>query len=201
MLAPAGRTVRCSSCTHQWHAAPPAASFAAAVEAEVAAATNETLADVAAAPVATEAAAAPKKVKTPLNIPVRPFQIAAPVLGVVWLVLAYMTYLPHFSRHASPGLEFNEVRMEPKIEGEKTSFVVSGGIVNHESDERQIPTVRVTLRTANDDVIWQREYPVNKPLKGGAVYPFKIANVDTSRGADVAAVELDLGNSTQLRAR
>ena len=216
-LVPAGRTVRCGVCSHSWHVdAPPSAdgktpagvadspSFAEAVAMEMDAASDAAEPAIAAeatpkAPEATDQSSA--KARKTITIPVQPFKIAAPVLAAVWVTLAYLTYLPHFSHSALEGLEFSEVRMEPKIEGEKTSFVLFGGIVNHGANARVIPSVRVTLRTAAGDAIWQREYPVNKPLKAGAVYPFKIANVDTARGADVAIVALDMGNAALLRAR
>ncbi len=200
LLMPAGRTVRCSACSHSWHADAPSAaatpSFADAVEIEMAPS-----GDMPEPAAAVKVADPVKKTRKPLNIPVRPFKMAAPALAALWLILAYLTYTPHFGRAALEGVEFSDVRMEPKMEGEKTSFVISGGIVNHSADAHQIPSVRVTLLTAEGNTIWEREYPVNKPLKAGDVYPFKIANADTARGMDVATVQLDMGNAAQLRAR
>ncbi len=197
LLAPAGRSVRCGSCSHQWHAPAPSPSFAAAVEAEVAALEGGVVTNAA----ASVASAKPAKKSKLLSLPVKPFKIAVPALAAVWLAVAYIAYSPMWSNNATRDLAFNEVRMEPEVNDVKTTYVLSGGIVNHGAEQRIIPSVRVELKTSEGKAFWSREYPVNKVIKGGEVWPFKIANVETSRAADVAEVVVDIGNGMQLMVR
>jgi len=197
LLVPAGRSVRCGSCSHQWHASAPSTSFAAAVEAEVAALEGATVVQ----PTAVVAKATPAKKLKLSNLPVKPFKIAVPALVAVWLAVAYIAYSPLWTHTSTQDLAFNEVRMEPEVNDMKTTYVLSGGIVNHGAEQRTIPSVRVALKTSEGEAFWSREYPVNITIKGGEVWPFKIANVETSRAADVAEVVVDMGNGMQLMVR
>jgi hypothetical protein len=202
LLMPAGRTVRCGSCSHQWLAVPSgnASAAVAAQEASLAIPTPEA-ANPTVTPTVPAAPSFVQKFLLKINaLPVLPFKIAVPVLALIWAVIAFFAYAPHGNK-TSEGLSFSEVRMEPKAEGEKTSFVISGSIVNHAPDERNIPSVRVALQKRDGSQFWTREYPVNKPLAAGEVYPFKIANVETAFADDVQHVIVDMGSSMQLMVR
>jgi|GEM_PF-1987503 len=118
-ITAAGRTVKCSSCQHQWHAMLPAPK--APVEAEqqpilvdtsfleqLARATDAPDESIAAQvePAAVEAVQAPaaeqpalaaaKTVKHPFvfPFPIWPFKLAAPSLALCWLALAMLAYFP-----------------------------------------------------------------------------------------------------------
>ena len=145
----------------------------------------------------------------------RPFKIAAPVLALVWAILAFIAYFPHwhhapvlsgiyrtFGIEPTDGLVFADVHMEKSVgQGGKTQFILSGSIVNHAAMLRNVPTVRVKLKTADGKTVWSREYAVNVALKAGEVYPFRIANVETSFGANVTSIVLDVGHALQLMMR
>jgi hypothetical protein len=237
-----GRTVRCSRCSHEWHAprevdtavgepldinallreapqaeaetiVPPEApsesndDFFAKLEAELKSAPGaEPSAQIFSAVVTTPA----RKPK----LTAKPFKIAVPLLAACWLAAALVTYFPRWQEAPvlkniyqalgvtpTDGLIFSDVAMEREQNGAKTKFILSGSIRNHSSQVRKVPTVRVTLRDKNNKAIWGREYPVNKELKGGEVYPFRIANVETSFASNVSTIVVDIGNSLQLLVR
>jgi len=220
LLAPAGRTVRCGSCTHSWFVTPPAASTSKIeVEAPEPSVVTEDASFLAALSAITSmdetpaAAASTPRFPFP-TIPVRPFKIAAPVLAGIWFILAFITYSHSWNNAPllsaiyrlmgdknTSNLAFTEVRMEHETEGPKTRFILSGSIVNRGTDARTIPSVRVALKNTGGESFWTREYPVNKPLAGGEAYPFKIANVETTFASDVQAITLDMGNGMQLMVR
>jgi len=144
----------------------------------------------------------------------KPFKIAAPVLAVVWLVLAFVAYFPSWMElpilkglyhaagvNSTENLVFSDVTMERVHEGSKTKFILAGSIRNHGNVLRKVPTVRVSLRDKNNKAIWGRNYPVNTELKAGEVYPFRIANVETVFASNVSSIVVDMGNSLELLVR
>lgn len=142
------------------------------------------------------------------------YKIAAPVLAACWVVLAFFTYLPSWSKApvlsgiykalgATPteGLSFIDVTMTREQEGSKTKFILAGSIRNASSEARLVPTVRVLLKDKQNKTLWGREYPVNTELKAGEVYPFRISNVETAFAKSVARIAVDMGNPMQLMVR
>jgi hypothetical protein len=201
LIPPAGRKVRCGKCTHQWHVTLPKP---AEPEKEYVPAPEITA--------LTAGMHVPVVVKR--NIPVKPFKIAVPVLALVWVVLAFITYFhggmkapvlsgiySAFGITSTDGLLFADLHMDREQDGSKTRFILSGSIVNHAAEARTVPTVRVMLKDKAGKQVWTREYPVNVALKAGEVYPFRIANVETSFAGNVTNIVLDMGHSLQLMMR
>ncbi len=221
--------MRCGHCKHEWHAWPAAMQEILEAPAHVdsvASATEEVrnFADDATAAAAFAAFEIPsvKKDKKPWYAPVlaflpsraTPFVVAAPVLATVWLVLAFITYMPSWSKSDAlsgvyaavgatnmDGLTFSDITMEKEENEGKTRYIIAGHISNFGAEDRTIPSVRVELQNAKRDVLWGREYPTRKTLKAGEVYPFKISNVETSFGESVERIVVDMGNSMQLMVR
>lgn len=167
--------------------------------------------DAAAAPAAPAAA---KKPAPPLKIPVKPFMIAAPTMAALWLIFAVMAHYPSWIEapvfggiyrtlgvHTTEGILFEDLSLQQQKEEGKTKYILSGSIANHASVDRVVPSVRVMLSDAEGDKIWEHEYVVNEPLKGGEVYPFRIDNVETSFGDKVSTVVIDVGHKLQLMMR
>lgn len=163
-----------------------------------------------------KAQAQPKPAKAKRKpIDIKPFKIAVPVLAVLWIVLAFITYFPSwmnapvlggiyrtFGVAPTDGLIFSDVTMErERVEGGKTKFIIAGSISNHSSETRAVPTVRVSLRDAKGKDMWGRAYPVNTELKPGEVYPFRIGNVETVFASNVKVIKVDMGNPLQLMVR
>jgi predicted Zn finger-like uncharacterized protein len=226
LIPVAGRKVRCSKCTHTWHvdrasvpvtapqpltaveapssdAMPSEAFFAQAAEASPARRFNRARA----AGATTTIAARPPRSATM-------FKIAAPVLAMLWLVAAVIAYFPSWvnapvlaavyraiGTQPTDGLDFADVNMTREQEGSKTRFVLTGSIRNNTNVARAVPTVRVLLKDKQNKTIWGREYPVNTQLKAGDVYPFRIANVETTFAKNVSSIVVDMGNSLQLMVR
>lgn len=202
-----GRTVRCGVCKHSWHAMP----VQVPVQPE-----RADFADLVADASAAEASAAqfqlPVIVRKP--IPAKPLMIAAPAIAVLWLITAfYANYAswydtPFFSaiyRMAgvikTDGLTFSKARLSRQNEGQRTTFVVSGEIANESGAPRTIPQVRLSLRDAEGEEIASRIYVVNKRIKPGGTYPFRITNLSTSFGSRVEEAVLDLGHDLQMQFR
>lgn len=202
-IPPAGRKVRCGSCTHQWHVMHPNPVF------EVPLAPDDAVVVEAVPPIAN---AVPALVKR--SIPVLPFQIATGVFAALWLVLAFFAYFPKgmhapvfssiyamFGAKPIDGLRFSDLHMNREEGDGKTQFIVSGSITNQSSETHTVPTVSVKLQDADGELIWSREYPVGEELAGGEVYPFRIANIETAFADKVTRIVLDVGNPLQLRVR
>ncbi len=220
LLLPNGRTVRCGACKHEWFVEPPVA--AALLEAELEEIAHEESTHLPAPDQPTPAAEGETTPAEATNLPMiarrklpaKPFMIAAPVLLLLWFVIACYAYFPSWqygplggiyrAMGSEPidGLLFDDIHME-KITGEggKTKFVLSGSIVNHAAEQRTVPNVRVRLKNKEGEVLWERVYELQLQLKGGEVYPFHIDNVETSFAASVATIVLDLGSPMQLRMR
>jgi predicted Zn finger-like uncharacterized protein len=144
----------------------------------------------------------------------KPFKIAVPCIAAAWAVLAMFTYYPTWSYSAlggkvysafgvepADGLVFSDVTMQREKTDAGTKFLLSGSIRNYSSADRNVPTVRVSLRNKNNEPVWGREYPVNTALKAGEVYPFRITNVETSLASSVTSIVVDMGNSLELLVR
>ncbi len=212
-----GRTVKCGACGHQWHAA------AAASDANAEASAEDFASMVAAAESATAPAdfsVAPPSMRPSLpaiikqRIPLRPLKIAVPILVVAWCISALYANMHRWASlpvlssmyglmgaEKTTGLGFENVTLTPQQEGQRTRFIVAGNVVNSAAEARRVPTVRVELVKQDGEVIWSRAYAVNKRLEGGESYPFRITNVETSFGKDVARVVLDIGDDLQLTFR
>ncbi|MFM9889727.1 MAG: zinc-ribbon domain-containing protein [Rickettsiales bacterium] len=209
-VPPGGRTVRCGKCAHEWHVEP-------VMEAEPLADVGMPSAEPEIPPAAVmpaDATASVPAVKR-RRLRAKPFKIAAPVLALVWILLAFVAYFPQWQTapvlsgiyrtlgmQPTDGLVFADVHMEKSVgQGGKTQFILSGSIVNHAATVRTVPTVRVKLKTGDGKTAWSREYAVNVTLKAGEVYPFRIANVETSFAANVTSIVLDVGHALQLMMR
>jgi predicted Zn finger-like uncharacterized protein len=219
LIPPEGRVVKCGRCKHDWHVdaipSDPSESsenpFAMpSLSSEEAASNEDEAEDVTAS-----------EVRLPVVVPEpRPqrlwlFPAFAGALLVLWCVAAFYSYYPRwmtapvlrsvYAMMGTPrtdGLVFEEGRLvRNALEGGKTQFLISGSVGNRSAEGRQLPRVRVQLLTKDNDVIWSRNYDVQEPLKAGASYPFRIENIVTTRGDEVATIRLDLGNSLQLRMR
>lgn len=143
-----------------------------------------------------------------------PFMIAAPTLALLALILIFVAHYNAWAHvpvlksiysavGAKPtdGLAIDELSMQKEEHDGKTNYILAGSISNHSATDRTVPTVRVTLLDAKGKSMWSRKYPVKELLKGGDVYPFRITNVETTQGANVATIQVDLGNSIQLMLR
>jgi predicted Zn finger-like uncharacterized protein len=210
-LIPAeGRTVRCGACAHQWHVQKEVAPGEEPAVATAPPPVEEPVEAFVPSPGSNVPAVAKRRLKA------RPFKIAAAVLLMLWAILAVITYFP--SWQGAPGvgaiytsllgdapvdgLVFADVHMEKNDAGEsKTQFVIQGSIVNHAADTRIVPTVRVKLKDEQGKTVWSREYEVKEELKAGEVYPFRIANIETTMGSSVKTIMLDLGHGLQLMVR
>lgn len=216
LLMPAGRTVRCGACKYEWYVQAPEP-----LRVELEAIAHEEMThvdDVETTPTPEEVTPLVPGANVPAiarrKLPKKPFVIAAPVLALLWVILAVYAYFPNWqygplkgiyrALGAMPtdGLLFDNVHME-KIPGTggKTKFVLSGSIVNHAATERTVPSVRVRLKNKDGEVLWERVYDVNLALKGGEVYPFHVDNVETSFASSVSTIVLDVGSPMQLRVR
>ncbi len=212
--------MRCGKCAHEWFALHPLDPEPVATQPVAEPLGEEGLhpLDVAfAEPEITFTATASgihKAASARARINPKPFRIAVPVLAVAWLALAFVTYFPSWSQSsllsgvyravgAVPldGLVFADVGMQREQEGSKTKFILTGSIRNYSSMQREVPTVRVLLKDKENKTIWGREYPVHTTLKAGEVYPFRIANVETSFAGSVSSIVVDMGNSLQLLVR
>lgn len=211
MIPREGRTVRCGKCSHQWFVENPEAEPTPLPDS--AAAMAEAAMEAASAPIPDVSAQVPAVKKR--RMPTRPFKIAAPVIAALWVVLALFAYFPQWQEapmlrgiyHAlgttnTEGLIFSDVHMErSQTAGGKTQFILTGSIANHAATTRMVPTVRVKLKDAKGATVWSHEYDVNAELKAGEVYPFRIANVETSFASNVTSIVLDVGHSLQLMMR
>lgn len=214
-LIPAeGRTVRCGTCANQWrvtHPTPETDIDPALAEDGVPLITPDTMPEeIIPLRRGSNVPAIKKRV-----IPVKPFQIAAPLLAIGWLVLSFLTYFPHWMEvrafssiykalgvTTTQGLAFSDVTMK-RVDTEegRTKFIFSGSIVNYAAVTRKVPAVHVALLGKDGKEIWGRNYPVGIELKAGEVYPFRIVNVETSFGSSIATMMLDLGHSLSLMVR
>lgn len=150
----------------------------------------------------------------PLPSSLKPFKIAAPLLAASWLIMALFAYFPSWANAPvlsgiysvmgvvpTEGVILTDIAMQRESEGQRTRFLVSGNIVNQEASERVVPSVRVRMISPTDEVVWEREYEVNKALKPGEIYPFRITNAETSFGHNVATLVVDMGHPLQLMFR
>jgi predicted Zn finger-like uncharacterized protein len=153
-----------------------------------------------------KAAGAPRKPRA-----IWPYKIAAPVLAASWLVLAFFTYFPSwqyspvlrniyglFGVTPTDGVALADVAMRREAEGQRTRFLISGNIVNNEAKPRNVPMMRIQMRDRDQKAIWARDYLVNKTLKPGEVYPFRITNAETNFAKDVHTLVVDTGHPLEL---
>lgn len=140
-----------------------------------------------------------------------PYKVAAPALAICWLVLAFFTYFPSwqyapilrniygvFGVIPTDGIALADVAMRREAEGQRTRFLISGNIVNNESASRNVPLMRIEMRDRDEKVTWARNYLVNKSLKPGEVYPFRITNAETNFAKDVHTLVVDVGHPLEL---
>ena len=212
----AGRMVKCGHCKNIWSVSPADASTAPVVKLaafEEVPAPDKRPAEKKPASKHTKKAAttAPSTIWAKLTVPLI---LATPALAICWMVLAFIGHYPTWMGapvvgaiykslgiQSTEGLRFNEVTMQ-RIEKEgKTNYILAGSIANQSSVDRIVPSVRVMLNDAKGKQLWTREYVVNEPLKGGAMYPFRIANVETAFGSQVASIVVDVGHPLQLMMR
>ena len=252
LLPPFGRTVKCGSCKHEWHATPEDAEPEDAGPQTVDGASFESVptsktpvtepvapapeannddvleaaesADAPAEPEsfteAFERAAAEQHASRQLPVVVKPkipthiLKIAAASIAFVWFVVAAHVHfhswqgLPvlggisgMFGDSNMGGLRFDSLKLTPQKQGQSTSYLLSGMLINESAAYRTVPVVRVQLKSADNKEVWSREYALDKRLKPGESYPFRISNVKTTFGDQVATVHVDLGNAMQLMFR
>ena len=221
LIPPEGRTVKCGACKHDWHVSPEdnanaapqtvdSANFAAAVEQEMASPSPEAEIGEPQPPAPPPQLPAVQSKKLPPHI----LKIAAGVLLVVWLSSAlYANFYrwQHWPVLSSiygvlgvvptDGLRFENVQLTPEKQGQRTRYLLTGAVVNEGTESRTIPLVHVVLLRKDGSEVWSREYEVNKTVKAGGEYPFRISNVETSFANQVDRIIVDLGNSMQLTFR
>ena len=150
---------------------------------------------------------------TPL-IPTFMLQLAAPAIALVWLVVAAHVHfnswqtMPVLSSVSAmfggvpmDGIRFDDIQLTPQKQGQSTTYLLSGVLLNESAAPRTIPTVRVRLKDKQGNDVWSREYGLDKQMRAGESYPFRIDNVKTAFGSKVAKVEVDVGNPLQLMFR
>jgi predicted Zn finger-like uncharacterized protein len=222
-----GRTVKCSRCAHSWHAMRAPLEFVpiaapepmtAEIPEQVPAAPEsppafeEVLAAASAAEeqqAATHAAAQKAPTRPPRAV--RPYKIAAVALAASWLILAFITYFPHWQNapvigpvygmlgiSSTHGVALADVAMTREQVGQRTRFLIRGNLVNNEAAARQIPYMRVAMRGRDDAILWSRKYAVNKTLNPGEVYPFRITNAETGFGGEVRTLVVDVGHPLEM---
>jgi predicted Zn finger-like uncharacterized protein len=218
-LVPAeGRTVRCGACKHSWLATPnpvPIEGVTPAKPANFAEALAVAEAEQAAAPQA-EAAPAPASIPAApkAKLRLRPFIAATAALAASVLIAAPLAYYPELKHSGAvnwlydtlgwsvtDGLAFAEVAMVREMHNGKTRFVLSGNVTNNAEVPRRLPSVRVTLKNREGEVMWSRHYDVDRTVKPDEVYPFRIVNVETTFGDSVSMIVMDLGNQYELMMR
>ncbi len=204
LMPPAGRTVKCGRCAHMWFAEgvepTPEADFAALAQ-EAAAEAEPVI-------------ASQLPVRQAPPIAAKPFMIAAGALATAWLLLAFMAYYPSWMNapvlggiyrtlgiQSSEGLVFEDISMQRNSGETSTQYLLTGSVANRSDVTKQVPVVRVQLKNASGDDLWERDYKVDEPLKAGAAYPFRIDNVETSFSSSVSSIVLDVGHPMQLRMR
>jgi hypothetical protein len=99
------------------------------------------------------------------------------------------------------GIVLADIALQREQEGQRTRFLISGNIVNHEAAPRMVPVVRIQMMDGEQKVVWSREYVVEKTLKPGEIYPFRITNAETSFAHQVAQLSVDVGHPLQLMFR
>lgn len=218
-LIPAGgRTVRCGNCSNQWHVDKPAGDTGDFQQLlREADPMDNTPAEefLRVRPSHGQSSAANVPALAPKQLPLKPFKIAVPVLALLWLVLALLTYFPGWVEtpglssiysivgvHSTRGLIFADVKMEREdMEEGKVRFIVSGNIRNTAKVDRTVPIAKVTLNDEDNNPVWSRTYEVNELVKAGEAYPFHITDIETRRADAVKTITLDLGNSLELMTR
>jgi predicted Zn finger-like uncharacterized protein len=235
-IPPQGRTVRCSACKHQWHATIAAAPEPTALQADTSfleqltRATEESSQEETSTPppmpptdpvipehVIHQSFAPPppkpaQSFKFPL--PLAPFKWAAPLLAVVWFIVALYAYFPSWAKIPgvagiygmmgvvpTDGVVLSDIAMQREEEGQRTRFLISGNIVNHEATQRHAPIVRIQMLSKDNEIVWAREYEVNKTLEPGEIYPFRITNAETSFAHNVSQLVVDVGHPLQMMFR
>jgi hypothetical protein len=147
-------------------------------------------------------------------LPLWVFKWAAPALAVCWFVLALYAYFPSWTNAPvvssmysmmgvvpTDGVVLADVAMQRQEEGQRTRFLISGNIVNHEASDRVAPVIRIQMLSKENEVVWAREYDVGKTLKPGEIYPFRITNAETSFAHNVAQLVVDVGHPLQMMFR
>ncbi len=219
-IPPEGRIVKCSRCAHSWHATRPALEFVLMDEPapvpeqvpdapESPPAFEEVLA--AAQAVEEQHAAATSTKKAPPPRPAKPFKLAAAALAASWLILAFVTYFPRWQDapvlgavygmlgiSSTYGVELKDVAMQREQVGERTRFLIRGNLVNQDATAREVPFMRVAMRGRDNEILWSRDYAVNKTLKPGEVYPFRITNAETGSAGEVRTLVVDVGNPLEM---
>lgn len=154
-----------------------------------------------------------KKQGFKLPFPLWPFKLVAPSIALVWFILAFFAYSPSwvygplsglysaFGAVPTDGVVLADVAMQQEKDGQRTRYLISGNIVNQEASERTIPIVRVQMLGKDNKAFWTREYEVNKTLKPGEIYPFRITNAETSFAHNVSQLVVDVGHPMQMMFR
>lgn len=182
---PAGRTVRCASCGHTWHQAPPSAGRERGPSVQLDA----------------------PRIEPELEVPPRPGQLPAPapqrrprrrlalgwvVLGVIFVLVALAAFAAVIARSElvaawpatarlyalaglpttppGPGLELGKVAPTRTAEG----LIIEGDITNAGSTARDVPRLRVALRdTAEKETEFKIIDPPTARLGPGETAHFK----------------------------
>jgi len=208
-----GRTVKCGKCAHQWFTTRDPDAPAALAEPDFAAMAHAAAQE---AMPSDPTAAPPARItrRWRLDVPIWPLRIAAPVLAVMWVVMALFAYFPGGQTSMLFGglyralgatdtrdLVFDAVVMERSTNGARTKFLLSGSIANQGAEPRLLPRARVQLKDADGKVVWSRQYPVDTVIQPGEVYPFRIEDVETTFAGRATTIVMDIGNNFELMMR
>lgn len=188
-----GRTVRCAKCKHTWFAMlpvdtpmPPLADLDAMIG------------EISAKPI--PAGSNLPVVKRPpaplgLKIGVGALAAAAAALAVLWLKPAWYGYPP------SASFVLAEVNMLKQLKDKRTSYDISGKIVNTTQEPLLVPILRVTAVDSGGSSLQFWEFSeAGKTLAAGENIPFTTGPLET-RFTSAERFVVELGSSLELSLR
>lgn len=145
---------------------------------------------------------------------VRPFIFSTAALAVLVLIIAPISYYPSFKTTPgfsaiyamlgwknTEGLILSDINMTKEKHEGMTKFIIAGNLMNQSEKTAVVPVVRIAMTDDKNAVVWSRAYQVNKTLKAGDIYPFRITNAQTVHGNKVAQILVDVGNDFELMVR
>lgn len=227
-ISPAGRSVRCGKCRHEWHVSPPPAAASAtpapAKKPQAPASARETpdidrlmeegSVAVEAPPEAERVlraippgSALPARRKRLLALHTMMMSLLIAALLLLAIGLGMLTFAPALlGFHSSAGLTLKDVSMRREVfaEGERfgaqTRYVVEGSIQNATSGEIPTPQVRLVVMSGEGRVLRRWLIP-HRPgtLTSGEQIGFN-ASFPAPGDAD-ARVRVDIGNALELLLR
>lgn len=150
----------------------------------------------------------------PKHFQVRPFIFSTAAMLILVLIMAPIAYYPNMKTAPvfsglysllgwknTEGLILADMNMTKEKNEGVTRFIISGNLINQSDHTRVVPIVRIAMKDIEAEDIWSREYQVNKTLRSGDIYPFRITNAQTSFGDKVSQITVDVGNGYELMVR